>query len=84
MIDVRAMRGFPSRRLLWLLGVICLATLAALLAGVDRPFVSFAALVVVLALLAAADADYVLSRRRWGASKLRFKRRVPAAFALGV
>ena len=78
------MRAFPSRRLLWLLGVICVATLAALLAGVDRPLVSLAALVAVLALLAAADADYVLSRRRWLASNVRFTRRLPAAFAIGV
>jgi len=78
------MRAFPSRRLLWLVGVIGVAALAALLAGLDLPLVSLAALVGVLALLAAADADYVLSRRRWRASNVRFTRRLPAAFAIGV
>ena len=38
----------------------------------------------MLVLLAAADADYVLSRRRWRASNVRFTRRLPAAFAIGV
>jgi len=78
------MRAFPSRRLLWLLGAIGVAALAALLADFDRPLVSLAALVAVLALFAAADADYVLSRRRWRASNVRFTRRLPAAFAIGV
>ncbi|HEY3516293.1 MAG TPA: hypothetical protein VGL98_04535, partial [Gammaproteobacteria bacterium] len=61
--------------MLWLLAGIGVATLAALLAGLDRPLVSLATLVAVLALLAAADADYVLTRRRWRASNVRFTRR---------
>jgi len=40
--------------------------------------------VAVLVLLAAADGDYVLSRRRWRAANVRFMRRLPAAFAIGV
>jgi uncharacterized protein (DUF58 family) len=78
------MRAAPSRRLLLLLALIGVAALAALVAGVGRPLVSLATLVAVLALLAAADADYVLSRRRWRASNVRYTRRLPAAFAIGV
>jgi uncharacterized protein (DUF58 family) len=78
------MRAFPSRRSLWLLGVVVVGTLAALLAGVAQPLVSLATLIAVLALLAAADADYVLTRRRWRASHVRFTRGLPAAFAIGV
>src|SRR5436190_2995908 len=78
------MRAAPSRLLLSLLAVIGVATLAALLAGFERPLVSLATLVAVLGLLAAADADYVLSRRRWRGSNVRFTRRLPAAFAIGV
>jgi uncharacterized protein (DUF58 family) len=70
--------------LLALLAVIGVAALAALLAGFERPLVSLVTLVAALALLAAADADYVLSRRRWRAANVRFTRRLPAAFAIGV
>src|SRR5688572_5450294 len=78
------MRAAPSRTLLSLLALIGAAALAALIAGVDRPLVSLATLVAVLVLLAAVDADYVLSRRRWRAANVRFTRRLPAAFAIGV
>jgi uncharacterized protein (DUF58 family) len=78
------MRAAPNRKLVWLIAVIGVAALAALLGGVARPLVSLATLVSVLVLLAAADADYVLSRRRWRASNVRFARRLPAAFAIGV
>jgi uncharacterized protein (DUF58 family) len=78
------MRAAPSRTLLFLLALIGIAALAALIAGIDRPLVSLATLVAVLALLAAADADYVLSRRRWRASNVRYTRQLPAAFAIGV
>jgi uncharacterized protein (DUF58 family) len=78
------MRAVPSRTLLLLLALIGAAALAALVAGVDRPLVSLATLVAVLALLAAVDADYVLSRRRWRASNVRYTRMLPAAFAIGV
>jgi uncharacterized protein (DUF58 family) len=78
------MRAAPNRKLVWLIAVIGVAALAALLGGVARPLVSLATLVAVLVLLAAADADYVLSRRRWRASNVRFARRLPAAFAIGV
>jgi uncharacterized protein (DUF58 family) len=78
------MRAAPSRRLLWLLAFIGVAALAALLAGAARPIVSLATLVAVLVLLAATDADYVLSRRRWRNSNVRFMRQLPPAFAIGV
>ena len=78
------MRAAPSRKLLWLIASIGVAALAALLGGAAQPLVSLTTLVVVLVLLAAVDADYVLSRRRWRASNVRFTRRLPAAFAIGV
>ncbi len=70
--------------MLWLLAFIGVAALAALLGGAARPIVSLATLVAVLVLLAAADADYVLSRRRWRTANVRFTRQLPAAFAIGV
>src|SRR5262245_45801148 len=78
------MRAAPSRMLLALLAIIAVAALAALLAGVDRPLVSLVTLVMALAVLAGADADYVLARRRWRGANVRFTRRLPAAFAIGV
>src|SRR6185503_6195517 len=78
------MRAAPSRMLLALLALIGVAALAALLLGVGRPLVALATLVATLALLAGADADYVLSRRRWRGANVRFTRRLPAAFAIGV
>ncbi len=78
------MRGAPSRKLLVLVAVVGVAALVALLAGAARPLVSLVSLVAVLVLLGAADADYVLSRSRWRASNVRFTRKLPAAFAIGV
>ena len=78
------MGALPSRKSLWLLAFIGAAALLALLGGASRSFVSLATLIAVLALLAAMDADYVLSRRRWRAANVRFTRRLPAAFAIGV
>jgi uncharacterized protein (DUF58 family) len=78
------MAAAPSRRSLKLLGAIGAAALAALVARIDLQLVSLATLVAVLLLLAAIGADYVLSRRRWRASNVRFTRRLPAAFAIGV
>ena len=73
------MSAAPSRMLLTLLAVIGVAALAALLLGVGRPLVALATLVATLALLAGADADYVLSRRRWRGANVRFTRRLPDA-----
>jgi uncharacterized protein (DUF58 family) len=70
--------------MLWLLAVIGVAALGALLVGAAGALVSLATLVAVLVLLGAADADYVVSRGRWRASNVRFTRRLPAAFAIGV
>ncbi|HEX7238512.1 MAG TPA: DUF58 domain-containing protein [Gammaproteobacteria bacterium] len=78
------MAAAPSRQSLCLLGAIGAAALAALLGGIDLQLVSLATLVAVLALLAAVGADYAVSRRRWRASNVRFTRRLPAAFAIGV
>jgi uncharacterized protein (DUF58 family) len=78
------MRVAPSRKLLWVLASIGVAALAALLAGAAQPLVAAATATAVVALLLAAVADYGISRRRWQAANVRFSRRLPPAFAIGV
>ena len=78
------MRVAPSRLLLTSLAAIGVTALAALLAAVSLPLVALITTAAVLALLFAAGADYALSRRRWRAANVRFTRRLPPAFAIGV
>ncbi len=78
------MRVIPSRRLLILLAVVGVAALAALIAGLDMQLVAPATAGAVPALLLAAGADCAWSHRRWRAANVRFTRRLPAAFAIGV
>ena len=78
------MRVAPSRLLLVLLAAIGLGVLAALLVGVALRQVALVTAAAVLALLLAAGADYVVSRLRWQAANVRFTRRLPSAFAIGV
>ena len=78
------MRVAPSRLLLLAVAALGFAALAALLAGVATALVTRGAALVVLALALAAGADYWLSRRRWHAANVRFSRRLPPAFAIGV
>ena len=78
------MRAAPSRKLLWVLASIGVAALAALLAGVAQPLVAAATATAVVVLLLAVVVDYGISRRRWQAANVRFLRRLPPAFAIGV
>ena len=78
------MRVAPSRRLLILLAAVGVAALAGLLVGTAMPAVARTTAGAALVLLVAAIADYVWSRRRWRAANVRFKRELPAAFAIGV
>ncbi len=78
------MRVAPSRLLLSAVAALGFAALAALLAGVAMGLVTRAATAFGLALVLAAGADYLLSRRRWRAANVRFTRRLPPAFAIGV
>jgi uncharacterized protein (DUF58 family) len=78
------MRVAPSRGLLWLVAALGVAALAALIARVPQPVVAMATAGAVLALLLAAAADCAVSRRRWRTANVRFTRRLPPAFAIGV
>lgn len=78
------MRVAPSRGSLTTLAVIGVAALAALLAGVEHALVTWATAAAAAVLLAAGAVDYVVSRRAWRAANVRFARRLPPAFAIGV
>jgi uncharacterized protein (DUF58 family) len=78
------MRVAPSRRLLALLGAIGAGALAALLARVALPLVAVVTAAAVTMLLGTACADFGLSRRAWRTANVRFTRRLPPAFAIGV
>jgi uncharacterized protein (DUF58 family) len=78
------MRVAPSRLLLSLLAAIGLAALAALLAGVALRLVTLGTAAAVLALVIGAGVDFVVSRARWRAANVRYTRRLPPAFAIGV
>ena len=56
--------------------------LAASIAGAAR--VTPVTIAAAVALLLAAVGDYVVSRRAWRAANVRFARRLPPAFAIGV
>jgi uncharacterized protein (DUF58 family) len=77
-------RVAPSRLLLALLGAIGVGALVALLARVALPLVAIVTAAAVTVLLGSACADFVLSRRAWRTASVRFTRRLPPAFAIGV
>jgi len=78
------MRVAPSRRLLVIVAVVGVAALAALTAGIADSAVAFGVSAAVAALLLAGIADCVVSRRAWRVANVRFTRRLPPAFAIGV
>jgi uncharacterized protein (DUF58 family) len=78
------MRAAPSRSLLVTLAVIGVAALAALLAGAANTSVAWATAAAVVALLLTAVGDYFVSSRAWRTANVRFARRLPPAFAIGV
>jgi uncharacterized protein (DUF58 family) len=78
------MRVAPSRLLLGLLAAVGVAALVALIAGVALPVVTTLTSAAIGVLLVGGVGDYVVSRRSWRAANMRFTRRLPAAFAIGV
>jgi uncharacterized protein (DUF58 family) len=78
------MRVAPSRRLLVALAAIGVLALATSIAGASLAYVTPVTVAAAVALLLAAVADYVVSRRVWRAANVRFARRLPPAFAIGV
>ena len=77
-------RAVPGRTVVIALSGLAAAALVALLAGVATIVVSRATVAAFTALVAAAVADYLLSRRAWRGSSPVLKRQLPAAFAIGV
>jgi uncharacterized protein (DUF58 family) len=78
------MRVVPSRKVLLRLALSGIASLAMLLAGIPRQYVSWITAVMVTGLLLGTFLDYWYCRWLWRLSKVRFTRRLPAAFAIGV
>ncbi len=78
------MRVAPSRSLLVALAALGVLALAASIAGAARAYVAPITVAAAVALLLAAAGDYVFSRRTWRAANVRFARRLPPAFAIGV
>jgi uncharacterized protein (DUF58 family) len=78
------MRFAPSRKLLWQLGLSGVLALAMLLAGAARAYVVWITALIVAALLGGAALDYSYARLMWRRANVRFARRLPPAFAIGV
>lgn len=74
----------PSRGLVRVLLLAAAAALMALLLGTPVGPTLTAAMAVMIALSAAAAIDAVRSRRLWQQDRPRLRRRLPAAFAIGV
>ncbi len=77
------MRVIPGKRLPAALAAAAAGALAALVAGAPVPAVTAVAATWVALLLAAAAADYALSRRAWRGARVRMTRQLPHAFAIG-
>jgi uncharacterized protein (DUF58 family) len=78
------MRVAPSRGMLWQLGLLGVVALTLLLARVPLPYVGWITGGAVALLLAGMVLDYGLFRKRWRRANVRFVRRLPPAFAIGV
>lgn len=78
------MKVVPSKIALWALAAGAIATLLALLAGLEIGGAAVLASLWALALLGAGGADYLLTRRAWQQASPRLTRRLPDALAIGV
>ena len=78
------MRVIPSKTALWALGVGAVSILLALVAGIPLRTAEGLALVWALTLLAAAAADYLMTKRAWKRASPSLSRRLPDALAIGV
>ncbi len=79
-----AMKLLPSRTAIFALLAVSAAALAALVLRVPASTVGEFALAVSAAALGWMALDFWLTRRAWRATPLRWTRRLPDAFALGV
>jgi uncharacterized protein (DUF58 family) len=77
------MKVIPGRRLVIALGAGGAAVLVALVLGMAVSTAVWIAAFWTGALVVAAIADYVVSRRAWRASSPQMTRRLPSAFAIG-
>jgi len=74
----------PTRGAVYVLAGLALAAVAALALRVPMPDVAWMAAAVVVAGLAYAVIDLIVSLAAWRRSPLQWQRRLPAALALGV
>jgi len=78
------MRVIPSKLALWALAAGAACVLLVLIAGMPLQSAAILALVWALALLAAAAADYGMTKQAWKRASPRLTRRLPDALAIGV
>jgi uncharacterized protein (DUF58 family) len=77
------LHAIPGRGAILVLAAGVAATSIALMMGMAIAQAARLAMAWALALLLAAIADYVMTRRAWERSSVRMTRRLPAAFAIG-
>jgi uncharacterized protein (DUF58 family) len=78
------MRVAPSRSVLKWTALISVLALVALLVGTPMRYVAWLVGVMAFALLVGTVVDLLLFRKLWRNANVRFTRRLPAAFAIGV
>ncbi len=78
------MRVVPSRNLLLWVALLGVLALVLLLVGVPRRYVVWITAGTVASAIVGAVLDFVLSRHLWRKANVRFGRRLPPAFAIGV
>jgi len=78
------LQAIPGRNTLWLLAAGTVAALAALVLGARLSSVAQLSGLGIVLLLAGIAIDFVISRKAWHAANVRFVRRLPPAFAVGV
>jgi uncharacterized protein (DUF58 family) len=78
------MRVVPSRNLLLCTALLGLLALTLLLVGVPRRYVVWAVAALTSGLLVGMVLEYVVFSLRWRRANVRFSRRLPPAFAIGV
>ncbi len=78
------MRVAPSRSVLKWTALIGVLSLVALILGTPLRYVAWIVGILVAGLAVGTLLDYWLFRKLWRAANVRFTRRLPAAFAIGV
>jgi uncharacterized protein (DUF58 family) len=78
------MPAVPSRKLLLRVALLGVLSLTLLLVGLPRQYVAWITCGLIGAALVVAVLDYALSRFAWRKANVRFSRRLPPAFAIGV